>query len=135
MDKSVWLARLLGIAGILESVTGLALIIDPAVVASILLQSSLPTPGDIIGRIAGGGLLSLGIACWYARKTPTTPAGLGVAWGLLAYNIVACVTLAFAGSAMHSGGFLALSAAVLHGLFATALLGVLFRRGQSMSES
>lgn len=135
MNKSVWLARLLGIAGILESITALALVFDPDSVASILLQSRLAVPGEVIGRIAGGALLSLGIACWCARKSPTTPASLGVAWGLLAYNVVACVTLAFAGTAMESGGFLALSASVLHGLFGVALLGVLFHSGRSISES
>lgn len=135
MNKSVWLARLLGIAGILESVTALALIIDPCLVASILLQSSLETPGDVIGRIAGGALLSLGIACWCARKSPMAPASLGVGWGLLAYNVVACATLAFAGSAMAGGGLVALSAALLHGLFGAALLGVLFHSGRATSES
>jgi hypothetical protein len=131
MNKSVWLTRLLGIAGVLESVVALALIIDPPGVASILLQSSLEAPGVVIGRIAGGGLLALGIACWCARKTPTAPASLGVAWGLFAYNVVACVTLAFAGTEMASGGFLALSASALHGLFGVALLGVLLRGGEA----
>jgi hypothetical protein len=131
MNRSVWLARLLGIAGILESVTALALIIDPRLAASILLQSSLENPGDVVGRIAGGALLSLGIACWCARKTPLAPPSLGIAWGLLAYNVVACVTLAFAGIAITSGGFLALSASVLHGLFGVALFGVLLRGGEA----
>ena len=131
MNKSVWLARLFGIAGILESLVALALIVDPSGAASILLQSSLEVPGDVIGRIAGGGLLSLGIACWYARKTPTAPASLGVAWGLLSYNVVACVTLAFAGTAMASGGFLALSASALHGLFGVVLLALLILGDQA----
>lgn len=135
MNKSIWLARLLGIAGILESVMALALVIDPASVASILLQSSLEAPGIVIGRIAGGGLLSLGIACWCARKTPTTSASFGVAWGLLAYNVVAGVTLAFAGTAMASGGFLSLTASALHGLFAAALLYVLLRGDQAPAGS
>ena len=131
MNKSVWLARLFGIAGILESLVALALIVDPSGAASILLQSSLEAPGDVIGRIAGGGLLALGIACWYARKTPTAPASLGVAWGLLAYNVVACVTLAFAGTSMASGGSLALSASALHGLFGVALLALLILGDQA----
>jgi GNAT superfamily N-acetyltransferase len=52
-----------------------------------------------------------------------------LAWALLAYNVVACVTLAWAGTAMASGALLALSASVLHGLFGAALLGTLLRRG------
>jgi hypothetical protein len=135
MNKSAWLSRLLGIAGILESVTAIALIVDPSGVASILLQSSLEDPGKIVGRIAGGGLLSLGIACWCARKSPMAPASRGVGWGLLAYNLVASVTLAFAGTTMESGGFLALSAAVLHGLFSAALLAILIGENHTQPAS
>jgi hypothetical protein len=131
MNRSVWLARLLRIAGVLESAVALALIVDPPVVASVLLHTSLEDPGVVIGRIAGGGLLSLGIACWCARNTPLAPASLGVAWGLLAYNVVACVTLAFAGIAIASGGVLAVSASVLHGLFGVALFGVLRPGGEA----
>jgi hypothetical protein len=129
MNKAVWLALLLSIAGVLETGVALGLLVDPSGVASILLQSTLDAPGEVISRIAGGGLLAIGIACWCARKTPLAPASLGVAWALLSYNVVACVTLAWAGTAMASSGLLALSASVLHGLFGAALLGTLLRRG------
>jgi len=129
MNRPVWFALLLSIAAVLETVVAFGLLVDPSGVASILLQSKLDTPGDVISRIAGGALLAIGIACWSARKTPLAPASLGVAWALLAYNIVACVTLAWAGTAMASGGLAALSASVLHGLFGAALLGTLLRRG------
>ncbi|MDP9137511.1 MAG: hypothetical protein M3N38_04965 [Pseudomonadota bacterium] len=127
MNKSIWLTRFLGIAGVLESLTALALLASPSRVASILLQSPLDAPAEVVGRIAGAGLLSLGIACWLSRKTPLTPAGLGVAWALLAYNFIACVTLACAGAAMASGGIPALGASVLHGLFGVVLLATLIR--------
>ena len=129
--KRVWLTRLLVIAGVLETAVALGLLVDPTGVASILLQARLEAPGQVIGRIAGGGLLALGIACWCARNTPLEPASLGVAWALLAYNIVACVTLAGAGTAIAGGGLTALGAAVLHGLFGAALLGTLLQRGQT----
>ena len=128
MTRQVWLVRLLSIAGVLETVVAFGLIVDPPGVASILLQSTLDAPGEVIGRIAGGGLLALGIACWPARKTPLAPASLGVAWALLAYNIVACVTLGWAVTAMAIGGLPALSASVLHGLFGVVLLVTLLRR-------
>jgi hypothetical protein len=131
MNRPVWLARLLSIAGVLESVVALGLLVDPPGVAWILLQSELEAPGEVIGRIAGGGLLSLGIACWCARNTPSAPASLGVAWALLAYNVVACITLAWAGTAMASDGLPAFGTSVLHGLFGAALLGTLLRRGQA----
>jgi hypothetical protein len=124
----------LGIAGILESVVAVGLLVDSPAVAAVLLQSKLDAPGQVIGRIAGGGLLALGIACWCARTTPSAPGSLGVAWALLSYNVVACITLAWAGTAMAGGGFPAFSASVLHGLFGVALLGALLRRDQDPSR-
>lgn len=123
----------MGFAAVVETVTALGLLVDPPGVASVLLRSDLGAPGEVVGRIAGGGLLSLGIASWCARNTPSVPASLGVAWALLAYNVVACVTLAWAGAAI-SGARPALGAAALHGLFGAALLGVLLRRGRDSAE-
>ena len=101
------------------------LLVDPSLLASLLLRSPLDGAGLVVARIGGGGVLSLGIACWSARETPLTPAGLGVSRAFLAYNLVACVTLALARPALASGGLPALSASVLHGVLAAALLGAL----------
>lgn len=131
MNKPVWLARLLTLGGILETAAGLGLVIDPAGGASALFGSSMEGPGMAIGRIGGGGLLALGIACWLARNTPTAPASVGVAWGYLAYNLVACVTLAWASFTLGGGSLPAGGAAVLHGAIAAALLAVLLGRSPS----
>jgi hypothetical protein len=133
MNRPVWLARILSIAGVLETLAALGLIVDSPGVALILLQSRLEAPGEVIGRIAGGALLSLGLACWCARNTPSAPSSIGVAWALLAYNVVACVTLAWAGTRMVNGALPALSASVFHGLFGAALLGTLLRRGRALA--
>jgi apolipoprotein N-acyltransferase len=131
MNKPVWLARLLGIGGVLETVTGLGLLLDPAGGAMALFGSSMEGAGVAIGRIGGGGLLSLGIACWVARKTPISPASIGVAWAYLAYNVVACVTLAWASVALGGGSLPALGGAVLHGVLGAALLGALLGRSHA----
>lgn len=47
MNKRICLTRLLSIAGILESLAAIGLIIDPSGVASILLQSRLDAPGAV----------------------------------------------------------------------------------------
>ena len=130
MTKPVLLARLLSLGGVLETVAGLGLLVDPAGGASALFGSSMEGPGVAIGRIGGGGLLSLGIACWLARKTPTAPASVGVAWAYLAYNVVTCVTLAWASVALGGGSLPALGASVLHGVLGAAVLGALLGRGQ-----
>ena len=129
MNKPVWLARLLSVGGVLETVSGLGLLLDPAGGASALFGSSMEGAGVAIGRIGGGGLLSLGIACWLARKTPTSPASVGVAWAYLAYNVVTCVTLVWASVALGGGSLLALGGAVLHGVLGAAMLGALLGRG------
>jgi len=131
MNKPVWLARLLGIGGVLETVSGLGLLLDPANGASALFGSSMEGAGLAIGRIGGGGLLALGIACWLARRTPTSPASVGVAWAYLAYNAVTCVTLAWAGVALGGSSLPALGGSVLHGVLGAAMLVALLGRGQA----
>jgi apolipoprotein N-acyltransferase len=135
MNNPVWLARLLGLGGILETVAGLGLLVDPAGGALALFGSSMEGPGVAIGRIGGGGLLSLGIACWLARRTPTAPASLGVAWAYLAYNVITCLTLAWASVALGGAPPLALGASVLHGVLGAAVLGALLGRGQASAGS
>lgn len=126
MNGTIWLTRLLALGGILETGMGLGLLVAPSAVADLLLRSPLSGPGVVVGRIAGGGLLALGIACWRARAAPLSPAGVGVAWGFLAYNLVACVVLTRAGVAPECGGPLPLAAAGLHGALGAALLAALF---------
>ena len=126
-----WLSRLLTVGGILETVVALGLLVAPSGLAKFLLQSPLEGAGVVIGRIAGAGLLFVGIACWSARNTPSAPASVGVAWAFLAYNVLACGTLATAAPALARGGLPALSAALLHGMLAVALSGTLLRRRQA----
>lgn len=84
----------------------------------------------VIARLAGGGLLALGIAWGYARGTPSAPAGLGVSRAFLAYNLVACAVLALARPPLP-GGLVALGASVLHGLLAAALITALSGTGRA----
>jgi len=133
MSTAVSLARILSIGGVLETGVGLMLLVDPSALAVLLLRSPLEGAGLVVARVGGGGVLSLGIACWCARRTPLAPAGLGASWAFLAYNIVACVTLALARPALASGGLPALAASVIHGVLGAALLALLFRsRGSSV---
>jgi hypothetical protein len=129
MNESRSLSYLLGIGTALEVPVGLGLLAIPSPLALLLLGAPLSGAGLVVARLAGGGLLALGVACWFARSTPITRAGLGVAGAFLIYNIVACVTLAI-GTPGSGSGALALGAAVLHGLLAAALSGALIARNR-----
>jgi hypothetical protein len=135
MNKPIWIARLLGLGGVLETVAGLGLLVDPAGGALALFGSSMEEPGIAIGRIGGGGLLALGIACWLARKTPEAPASVGVAWAYLAYNAVTCITLAWASVTLGGNSLPAVGASVLHGVVGAVLLGALLGRGPATTAS
>src|ERR1051325_6595829 len=55
---------LLALCAILEAVMGLALIVAPTFGARLLLGDEVSGAGIVLGRVAGFGLLSLGVACW-----------------------------------------------------------------------
>jgi len=135
MNKPVWRARLLALGGVLETLTGLGLLLDPAGGTLLFFGSSVEGAGMAIGRIGGGGLLSLGIACWLARRTPTSQASVGVAWAYLVYNSVTCVTLAWVAVALAGDSLPALGGAVLHGVVGAAMLGALLGRSEASAGS
>ena len=58
------------VTAVLEVGAGLALLLAPALVISLLVGPSAEIQtGVAIGRLAGAALLSLGAACWWARQT------------------------------------------------------------------
>jgi hypothetical protein len=59
--------RLLTFAATVEAATGLALMAVPAVVVRLLLGDEISGAAVSLGRVAGFGLLSLGLACWPGR--------------------------------------------------------------------
>src|SRR5947209_20352731 len=108
---------LLALSAVLEMVTGLALIIDPAVVARLLLGGDLPGVGTAVGRVAGFSLLSLGLACW-PRTGPASAAALRA---LLTYNPLVTLYLVYLGIGGEWVGSLLWPAVVLHALLTLLL--------------
>jgi hypothetical protein len=121
MKAAAWLVTLLSIGAALEILAGLGLLIAPSLLVWLLLGLPLPVTGLVLARLAGGGLLALGIACGCARATPIARLSIGVAAALLTYNIVACVALALA-KPISTHPTLLLGASALHGLLAVGLL-------------
>jgi hypothetical protein len=79
------------VAAAIEAVTGVALIANPNLVASLLLGTGLSGSGTAVGRVGGFGLLCLGLACWPDRDRVTAR----VTWVLWVYNLLAAVYLGY----------------------------------------
>src|SRR5271168_2059839 len=56
-------------SAVLETVTGVALIADPAFVIQLLFGAQLSGGGVAVGRVCGIGLLALGLACLPSRNS------------------------------------------------------------------
>ncbi|HEX3151939.1 MAG TPA: hypothetical protein VHR66_27955 [Gemmataceae bacterium] len=98
-----------------EAATGLLLLFLPSVVFELLLHpSSIEPAGLFVGRIAGAALIAIGVASWLARKDRGCPAQVGILLGVLFYDVVAAVLLAYAGLALNMTGVLLWPAVVFH---------------------
>jgi hypothetical protein len=114
---------LLGLAGLCEALTGLILIINPAIVVRILFGSDISDAGIIMSRIAGIALSSLGIAC-----LPQT-APRGAFYGMLCYSGIASFYLLFIVTNSRFAGVLLWPAIFVHIVLTVLLAIVGFKRG------
>src|SRR4030095_970619 len=85
--------RLLALFAVLEAATGLALMIDPSVVARLLLGADVSGDGVAVGRVAGFALVALGVACWPSRDQVNRSAPAVRA--MLTYNVLVTCYLIF----------------------------------------
>ena len=91
-------------AAVAEAATGLALLIVPSLVGQSLLGEELTGIAIPVARVAGIALIGLGIACW-----PGPPMV-----GMLTYNTVVTLYLAYLGFAVGLTGILLWPAVALH---------------------
>jgi hypothetical protein len=107
--------KLLTITAIIEAATGVGLLAAPAVLAQVLLGGTLDTLAALtVARVAGAGLLALGIACWLASQDTRSPAARGVVGAMAFYNVVAVGILALAGIGFGLRGIALWPAVILH---------------------
>ena len=104
---------------VIEAGAGLALLGFPSAVAVLLLDTPLETSAALtVARVAGAGLLALGVACWLARGDAQSPAARGLVGAMLLYNVAAVAVLAFAGIGFGLYGVALWPAVVLHAVMA-----------------
>jgi len=133
-NKAKYVSWLLTIGAVLETAAGLGFIFIPDG-SQMLLSVPVNEAGLYIARLAGGGLLGLAIACWFARKTPLAPAGMGAYWGLLIYNIVGCATLVQATTTLSPGAPSPAFGAFVHGTLSVIQIVVAMQRNPSAISS
>ena len=91
-------------AAVAEFATGLGLLIVPSLVSQLLLGETVTGVGIAVARVAGLGLIGLGIACW-----PGPPV-----LGMLIYSAAIAFYLAFLGFELGLTGALLWPAVLLH---------------------
>ena len=110
---------LMTVTAFVETGTGLLLLIWPALVFALLFGWRQVAPDTLlIGRVAGAGVISIGVASWPARRDTRTPGELGVLAGVLTYNVLSALLLAFAGAGLKMAGVLLWPAVVYHAVLA-----------------
>jgi hypothetical protein len=104
--------KALNIAAVGEVATGLALLIVPSIVGQLLLGEALTGVAIPVARVAGLGLIGLGIACW-----PGPPL-----IGMLTYSSFVALYLGYLGSAGGLAGVFLWPAVAFH-VVLSVLLG------------
>ena len=112
--------RLLTLTAFIEATTGLALMVVPTVVVGLLLGGEVAGAAIAVGRVAGIALLALGLACWPDRAVASRA---GPAFrGMLVYNLLATLYLAYLGVSGLSVGMLLWPAVTAHGILSFLLV-------------
>jgi hypothetical protein len=99
---------LLILTAVVEVGTGLALLVSPSEVVTLLAGSALDTPtGMTVEHWTGVAVLALGLACWLARNDEQSGAAKGLVAAMFLYNaaIVALLASARVGSELEGVGF------------------------------
>ena len=112
--------KILTFASIVEVGVGLAMLIDPAIVVTLLLGVEISGTATLLGRFFGIALLGLGLACWPNR--PHAESGSAAFRATLTYNVLIALYLACLGTIGHVRGWLLWPGVVLHAVVVLLLV-------------
>jgi len=129
------LKALLITTAIAEIATGLALLAAPALPTRILLGVALDLPAGLtFARVAGVGMVSLGVVCWLARREGPSGTVRGLITGLLLYNFGVVGVLVYSGLGMGLSSIGLWPAVVFHTSLTAWCLACL-RAGRSLGAT
>jgi hypothetical protein len=101
-----------------ELVTGIVVLLAPAIAASLLLGAVLDASAAVVARCFGIALISLSVASWPGRAG----AALAAQRGMAVYNLLIAALLAYAGAVEHLAGPLLWPAVALHAVVGPLLV-------------
>jgi hypothetical protein len=114
------LGRLLAFSAATEIATGLALMLAPRIVVTLLIGNKEPLDEMPLARVAGIALFAFGIACWPSQH-PVASGSPGFR-AMLVYNALIALYLAYLFMIGHLGGLLLWPAVLLHAVVALLLI-------------
>jgi hypothetical protein len=114
------LRKIISFAAVAEIGTGLVLMIDPAIVVTLLLGAEVSGAGTLLCRFFGIALLALGLACWPERQRAEI--GSPAFRAMLIYNVLIAMYLTYLDKVGHAGGLLLWPAVALHAVVALLLV-------------
>jgi len=115
-----------------EMLTGIGLLLVPALVIKLLLGAELKDPVVFtIARVAGSAILSLAVACWFLRDTYQDPGAKALVIGMFVYNTAVFATLAYSAFTYKVTPLL-IGALIFHFLMAIAYINSLRKLKQAV---
>ena len=119
-DSPNILTKVLAFASVMEIGTGLALMVDPALVVRLLAGSKETLEQMSLARFPGIALFALGIACWPSEQR--SKCDTAAFRGMLTYNTVVAIFLAYLFIVDRIGGVLLWPGVILHAIVAVIMI-------------
>ena len=133
MAPTIETRLLILVCAVLETGTGLALLVVPRFVVRLLLGAQLLGAGVATSRLCGVALVSFGLACWPEWEAPSQLLDRRAFRALLVYNMAATVYLASLMALDGYRGLLLVPAIVIHAVLAGLLARTVMGRRRGLS--